>query len=139
MTEKHSPPSTKDFDARLREARARQAEASGAGAHKAGGTMSPLGMAFRIGIELVSALIVGVGIGWLLDRWLGTGPWLLIVFFFLGAGAGILNVYRAVSRLGFGGAGPEQQGEPAAGEQGPEAGGEGRTEGRDRGGRGSTS
>jgi len=49
---------------------------------------------------LVAALIVGVGIGLLLDRWLGTTPWFLIVFFLLGAAAGILNVYRAASGMG---------------------------------------
>jgi len=62
--------------------------------------MSGFGMAFRIGVELVAALIVGVGIGLLLDRWLGSTPWFLIVFFFLGAAAGVLNVYRAASGMG---------------------------------------
>ena len=62
---------------------------------------SAMGFAFRVGIELVSALVVGVGIGYLLDRWLGTAPWLLIVFFFIGAGAGMMNVYRTVSGMGY--------------------------------------
>ena len=62
-----------------------------------------MGLAFRIGIELVAALAVGVGIGWLLDVWLDTKPWLMVVFFFLGAGAGILNVYRTVSSYGLAG------------------------------------
>lgn len=62
--------------------------------------MSALGMAFRIGVELVAALIVGVGIGLLIDYWLGTAPWGLVAFFFLGAGAGVLNVYRAVAGYG---------------------------------------
>ena len=57
-------------------------------------------MAIRIGTEMVAALIVGVGIGYFLDNWLGTKPWFLVVFFFLGAGAGVLNVYRAASGLG---------------------------------------
>ena len=60
-----------------------------------------MGVAFRIGVELVAALIVSVGFGWLLDRWLGTGPWLLVVFFFLGSAAGMVNVYRVVNGLGF--------------------------------------
>ena len=59
-----------------------------------------VGFAFRIGVELVAALVVGVGIGLLLDRWLGTAPWFLIGFFFIGAGAGIVNVYRATSSYG---------------------------------------
>ncbi|MCG5240029.1 AtpZ/AtpI family protein [Azospirillum doebereinerae] len=59
-----------------------------------------MGTALRIGTELVAAMIVGVGGGLLLDRWLGTAPWGLIVMFFLGAAAGVLNVYRAVTGLG---------------------------------------
>ena len=62
--------------------------------------MSGYAMAFRIGTELVAALIVGVGIGLLMDKWLETAPLFLVVFFFLGAGAGILNVYRAASGIG---------------------------------------
>lgn len=54
----------------------------------------------RIGVELVAALIVGVGIGYLLDRWLGTAPWLLLVFFLLGSAAGIMNVFRVTKGLG---------------------------------------
>ena len=57
-------------------------------------------VALRIGTEMVAALIVGVGIGYFLDNWLGTKPWFLVVFFFLGAGAGVLNVYRTASGLG---------------------------------------
>ncbi|MFZ5791194.1 MAG: AtpZ/AtpI family protein [Pseudomonadota bacterium] len=57
------------------------------------------GWALRLSVELVSGLIVGGGIGWLLDRWLGTSPALLIVFFFLGAAAGILNVFRTAKEM----------------------------------------
>lgn len=56
----------------------------------------------RIGIEMVSAVAVGVGIGWLLDRWLGTKPWLMVLFFFMGAAAGILGAYRATGRIAYG-------------------------------------
>jgi ATP synthase protein I len=45
-------------------------------------------------VELVSALFVEVAIGWLLDRWLHTGPLLLVVFVLLGGAAGVLNVWR---------------------------------------------
>lgn len=51
-------------------------------------------IAIRVGVELVAALLVGVGIGWLLDRWLHTRPVFLIVFVLLGGAAGIRNVYR---------------------------------------------
>mgnify|MGYP002152638149 CR=1 FL=1 len=45
-------------------------------------------------------LTVGVGIGWFLDRWLDTTPWLLIVFLFLGIGAGLSNAFRLAKKYG---------------------------------------
>lgn len=54
----------------------------------------------RIGVEIVAALIVGVAIGYFLDRWLGTKPWFLLLFFVLGAAAGFMNVFRVVGGLG---------------------------------------
>ena len=68
-----------------------------------------LGTGFRIGIELVAALCVGLALGWATDRFLGTGPWGLIVFFFLGAAAGTMNVFRAAKGIGYGNAGPPQR------------------------------
>lgn len=93
------PPSLEDLDARLRKARER-GDAPDAGAAPGDVPRSVLSMAFRIGIELVAAFGVGIAIGILFDRWQGTAPWGLLVGFFLGAGAGILNVYRAVNGLG---------------------------------------
>jgi len=55
---------------------------------------SGLGFGLRLATEMVAALIVGVGLGLALDHWLGTGPWLLIVFFVLGSAAGLMNVIR---------------------------------------------
>ena len=63
----------------------------------------PLALAFRIAIELVAALIVGLAIGWGIDYLLKPRvPWGLIVFFFIGAAAGMLNVVRATKELGRG-------------------------------------
>jgi ATP synthase protein I len=59
-----------------------------------------LGFGFRIGIELVVAVVVATALGWAIDRWLGTRPWGMIVLFFLGVAAGMLNVYRAVTGVG---------------------------------------
>ncbi len=61
---------------------------------------SSIGFGFRIGIELLASLLVGLALGWLIDRWLGTRPWGLIVFFFIGAAAGMLNAFRAAQGLG---------------------------------------
>ena len=58
-----------------------------------------MGNAFKSGTELVAAVGVGTIIGFILDSWFGTKPWLIIVFFFLGAAAGILNVIRAANRM----------------------------------------
>ncbi len=56
---------------------------------------SALGHAFRMSTEFVAGVIVGGGLGWLIDRWLGTSPWGLIVFLMLGFLAGIYNVMKA--------------------------------------------
>lgn len=87
-----------DLKARLAKARERERHPWRKPASRA--EMGGVGMAVRVGIELAGTLAVGVAIGWLLDRWLGTGPWLLVVFFFLGGAAGVLNVYRAVRNIG---------------------------------------
>ncbi len=65
-----------------------------------GRPQSGLGMAFAVASHLVAGLAVGAFIGFLLDRWLGTSPWLFVVFFFVGAIAGMLNVYRTAVGLG---------------------------------------
>ena len=58
-----------------------------------------MGSAFKLGTELVAAVAVGTIIGFILDSWFDTKPWLIITFFFLGAAAGILNVTRAAKRM----------------------------------------
>lgn len=58
-----------------------------------------MGAGLRIAVELLAAVMVGTGIGWALDIWLGTRPWLLIVFFVVGSAAGFLNVYRTAKEL----------------------------------------
>lgn len=58
-----------------------------------------LGIAFRFATELVVAVVLGAGVGWLLDRWLGTRPIFLVVLVLLGAAAGIRNVMRAAVEI----------------------------------------
>lgn len=80
------------FDRRLDAARSK----AGAGkrADTAGLPAGAMGIGLRAGVEVVAALVVGVGLGLLLDRWLGTWPWLFLLFFLLGGAAGVLNVMR---------------------------------------------
>ena len=58
-----------------------------------------MGNAFKLGTELVAAVTVGTIIGFILDSWFDTKPWLIIIFFFLGAAAGMLNVIRAANKM----------------------------------------
>ncbi len=99
MTERDQPAPFKDLDDRLRRARVTANEARGNKPGR-GASRSGIGFAMRLGVELVAALIVGVAIGYFLDRWLGTKPWLMLVFFLLGSAAGFLNVYRVMTGLG---------------------------------------
>jgi ATP synthase protein I len=90
-------PSLSDLRGRI--ARVREREAAEAN-RQGRASLSGGGVVLRVGIEMAGTLAVGVAIGWGLDRWLGTGPWLMVVFLFLGGAAGVLNVYRAVSNIG---------------------------------------
>ena len=60
---------------------------------------SNIGQAFKLSTELVAAVLVGTIIGFILDNWFDTKPWLIIIFFFLGAAAGMLNVIRAANKM----------------------------------------
>ena len=63
------------------------------------GLQQGAGIGLRIGIEFVVAVVVATGLGWAIDSWVGTRPWGTIVLFFLGVGAGMLSVYRAVAGI----------------------------------------
>ncbi|MGC1778132.1 MAG: AtpZ/AtpI family protein [Xanthobacteraceae bacterium] len=69
-------------------------------------TASGYAKGFRLSSELVAGVVVGTGIGWLLDRWLGISPWGLIIFLLLGFAAGVLNVMRSAGLVT--GAGPDE-------------------------------
>ncbi|WP_149536793.1 AtpZ/AtpI family protein [Siccirubricoccus phaeus] len=88
------------FEQRLRDARARQGLDRTKESGQAGLPTGSWGIGFRAGVEVVSALAVGVVAGLLLDRWLGTKPWLFLLFFVLGSAAGVLNVYRLFTPRG---------------------------------------
>ena len=60
---------------------------------------SNLGQAFKMSTELVSAVLVGTIIGFILDTWFDTKPWLIIIFFFVGVVEGITNVFRSSKKI----------------------------------------
>ena len=86
----------KDFKTRLKIAKSKLKNNSDSDKEKRGMFM---GNAFKLSTEFVAAVVVGTIIGFILDSWFGTTPWLIIIFFFLGAAAGILNVIRAANRM----------------------------------------
>ena len=60
---------------------------------------SSIGTAFKMSTELVSAVVVGTIIGFILDKTFGTKPWLILIFFFVGVVAGIINVFRTAKNM----------------------------------------
>ena len=66
---------------------------------KSGGSSSSMGTAFKMSTELVSAVVVGTIIGFILDNWFGTKPWLILIFFFVGVIAGIMNVVKSAKKM----------------------------------------
>ena len=60
---------------------------------------SNIGTAFKMSTELVSAVAVGTIIGFILDNWFDTKPWLILIFFFVGVIAGILNVIKSANKM----------------------------------------
>ncbi len=93
-------PSKRDasFEERLRAARGRKGldqPPSPRDGSKAGGLgQSPLGIGLRVGVEMASAMVVAVAIGWALDHWLHTAPLFIALFVLVGGAAGVLNVWR---------------------------------------------
>ena len=76
-------------------ARQRAVEFSNRPAADRAATASGYARGFRLSSELVAGVVVGAGLGWLIDRWFGVAPWGLIVFLLLGFAAGVLNVMRS--------------------------------------------
>ena len=58
-----------------------------------------LGKALKISTELVAAVVVGTTLGFILDNWFDTKPWLTIIFFFMGVAAGIFNVIKSAKNM----------------------------------------
>ena len=85
-----------DFKTRLKIAKSKLKKQAISENDKRGSFM---GNAFKLGTELVAAVAVGTIIGFILDSWFDTKPWLIIAFFFLGAAAGMLNVIRTANQM----------------------------------------
>ena len=97
MPKPKKPSGFEAFDAKLarlqsaRKERDREPEGKG-------GPRADWGRGLQAGIEIIAGIAGGSLLGWALDHWLGTGPFLLIGGFMLGAAAGMLNAFRAMRR-----------------------------------------
>ena len=87
---------TEDFKTRLKIAKSKIKSELDSDKQKHGTFM---GNAFKLGTELVAAVAVGTIIGFILDTWFDTKPWLIIIFFFVGVVAGITNVIRSAKKI----------------------------------------
>ena len=59
-----------------------------------------LGRYSALGLEMAISVVVGLGIGYYLDKWLGTAPWLMVLWIGFGFAAGVRSLYRAAVRAG---------------------------------------
>ena len=98
MARKEGSPDFKDFDERLRRLRENARLPEGE-EPKERARRSIGGTGVQVGVELVAGVIGGALIGYWLDRWFDTWPVWFLVFFFLGAAAGMLNAYRHIRRI----------------------------------------
>lgn len=64
-----------------------------------GREMTGMGRAMRLGTEFIAAILVGAVAGYLLDQWLNTAPWIMLVMLLVGFAAGVLNVVRAADQM----------------------------------------
>jgi ATP synthase protein I len=99
MSDPNEPQSVDDLGKRISKARQSAGLAPDEKADEEKLSGAALGAAWRMSIEIVVALFVCTGIGWALDTWFGTTPWLMLVFLVLGAAAGINNAVRTAMRM----------------------------------------
>jgi ATP synthase protein I len=89
---------TSDLATRISRARQERRE-SEAGEASATNNMSGMARGLRLGSEFVAAVAVGFGMGWVLDTWLNTTPWFMLVMLMIGFAAGVLNVVRSAKEM----------------------------------------
>jgi ATP synthase protein I len=90
---------TSDLKARIERAKREEKLPGDAEYASATRDMSQLSRGLRLGSEFVAAVLVGAGLGYLLDMWLHTSPWFFLAMVLLGFVAGVLNVVRAAAQM----------------------------------------
>jgi len=90
MTEKE-PASLDSLDAKLKAAR-EQNKGPGEASGPSPRTESGLGFGSRLSVEIITSLLAGLGLGWVIDHFAGTQPLFMLVFMFLGMGLGVYHV-----------------------------------------------
>ena len=101
MADPSEPDAHKDFERRLNELgekldEARRPDPQDQAAQSSG---SGFGIAMRMGSEFVVAVLIGGAIGWYLEAWMGSTPFMLFIYILFGFAAGTLNIIRAGKRL----------------------------------------
>lgn len=94
MSDQRGPDSLEELGAKLKKARESSRHGRPDGAHAGRGNPTTFALGMRVALEMVAAFIAGGVIGWFLDRWLGTSPWMLILWVALGFAAGVRSAYR---------------------------------------------
>jgi len=89
---------TADLGARIARARG-QSAAKAVAEQSRQGDMSGMSRGLRLASEFVAAIIVGAGLGWIIDSVLPTRPWATVILLLLGFAAGVLNVVRATAQM----------------------------------------
>lgn len=90
---------TGDLADRIARAQANRSAGQNRPAGRAVGQATTMSRGLRLGTEFIAAIVVGLGAGYLLDQWLKTTPWLMLVMLLLGFAAGVLNVVRSASEM----------------------------------------
>lgn len=95
-------PDEQNLDHKLQQALEREhltPETASKRAESSAADMSGLAYGMRLGTEFLGGTLVGVAIGFFLDKALNTAPWFILIFTFLGFGAGMLNAYRFIMQM----------------------------------------
>ncbi len=98
MTDPNEPSSTSDLHRRVKAAQDRNSSASKERTSTSSHVGSGMGVGLKVGVDLVVGVGVGGVIGWGLDWWLGTKPYLLAIFIIFGFIAGLMNVIRTANQ-----------------------------------------